>query len=67
MLVQLLRTAGRRASQAAVSFRLAVPAARSFATDAAAPKPSGGGGRGVVRQGKLVDNGTLLEECQCQL
>lgn len=67
MLVQLLRTAGRRAGQAAVSFRLAVPAARSFAIDAAAPKPSGGGKSGfpVVSQGKLLDSRTLLEECQC--
>ncbi|KAK9843629.1 hypothetical protein WJX81_000152 [Elliptochloris bilobata] len=47
MLVHLLRAAGRRASQAAVLSRLAVPAARSFATDAA-PKPSGGGGRGLA-------------------
>ena len=67
MLVQILRTAGRRASQAAVSFRLAVPAARAFATDAAAAKPSGGGKSGfpVVSQGRLLGSCTLLEECQC--
>ena len=67
MLVQILRSAGRRASQAAVSFRLAVPAARSFATDAAAPKPSGGGKSGfpVVSHGSLLGSCMLSEERPC--